>query len=35
VGLILADGIDGPFKIAMDRFEFDSARILQASIDPR
>ena len=35
VGLILADGIDGPFKIAMDRFEFYSARILHASIDPR
>lgn len=35
VGLILADGLDGPFEIALDRLEFDTALAQQASIQPR
>ena len=34
VGLILADGLDGPFEIALDRFEFDIKLVQQASIEP-
>ena len=34
VGLILADGLDGPFEIVLDRFEFDTKLVQQASIDP-